>query len=295
MPPSPLVSVVMTVWNGEKFIGESVQSILGQTFTDFELIVVDDGSEDGTCALVESYQDSRLQLFRRPHEGIVSSANFGISQSRGKYIARLDADDLSLPKRLEMQVGVLEQHPSAVLCYTDIEIFGDLTELNEGGIFITDGGLVALKMCYGCYLVHSSVLYRKDAFQRAGRYLVKTPVAEDYSLFTRLIREGTFIGIPQKLVKYRRTLTSATYRHFDEMARIAKEISIEHIHAFLGIKSPMAECVFENLRHPPAKRHWRLWLFFCWTALRRPSSWNAEPLGWMFLQTLKMLFRNPAN
>jgi len=288
--PSPLVSVVMTVWNGERLVGESIDSILRQTFTDLELIVVDDGSTDGTCAVIESFRDPRLRLLKRPHQGIVSSANFGVSQARGKYIARLDADDLSLPDRLEWQVKAFCEKPETVLCYTDIEVFGDLTEWKKPGRFIADGGLIALKMCYGCPLTHSSVLYRKNAFERAGGYLLKTPVAEDYSLYTRLIRQGPFVGIPRKLVKYRRTSSSATFRHYDEMARIAREIGLEHMQAFLGVDASMAPSIFENLCLPPAKRNGRLWRYFCWMALRRPTTWGPEPLGWMFLQSLKALF-----
>jgi glycosyltransferase involved in cell wall biosynthesis len=287
----------MTVWNGEKLIRDSIDSIVSQTFTDLELIIVDDGSTDGTSAVIESYGDPRIRLLRRPHQGIVSSANFGISQARGKYIARLDADDLSLPERLEYQVAAICRKPETVLCYTDIEVFGNVFGLGRLPWFPTDGGLIAVKMCFGCPLTHSSVLYRKDAFERVGGYLQTTPVAEDYSLYSRLLREGPFIGVARKLVKYRREISSASasFRHSEVMGRIASEIGLEYTRYFLQMEAPLADRIFANLSLPFGKRNWRLWAMFCWAALRRPSSRGAQPLSWLLAQTIKIFLAGIAD
>src|ERR1700690_1943654 len=111
----PCISVVMPVWNGETFLREAIDSILSQTFADFELIIVDDGSTDGTAKILASYPDARLRVFRLDHAGIVVALNFGAAQARGTWIARQDADDISWPGRLEAQWKALQLNPHAVL------------------------------------------------------------------------------------------------------------------------------------------------------------------------------------
>src|SRR5712675_1535849 len=108
---SPAVSVVMPVWNGEEYLAESIDSILGQTFKDFELIVVDDGSTDRTLEILSSYGDKRLRVQRLDHGGIVLALNCGLNVAKGKWIARHDADDISLPHRLETQWRTVHDHP----------------------------------------------------------------------------------------------------------------------------------------------------------------------------------------
>ena len=112
----PLVTVLLPAYNSEAFVRESLQSILDQTFTDFELIVIDDASTDGTVALVKAFQDSRIRLVQKPHNtGYTDSLNNGIRLARGRYIARMDADDISLPHRFQKQVQFLDAHPDVAL------------------------------------------------------------------------------------------------------------------------------------------------------------------------------------
>jgi glycosyltransferase involved in cell wall biosynthesis len=118
---NPLVSVVMPVWNGEKYLAPAIAGILAQTFGDFEFIIVDDGSSDSTPAILQSYADPRIRVIRLDHVGIVTALNCGIAQARGAWIARQDADDISLPRRLEMQWAALARNPKAVLSHTDVE------------------------------------------------------------------------------------------------------------------------------------------------------------------------------
>jgi glycosyltransferase involved in cell wall biosynthesis len=289
MPSSPRVSVVMTVWNGEKHIAEAIDSILKQTYLDFELIVVDDGSTDGTCRVVETFQDPRVRLFRKPHCGIVPSANFGVSQARGTYIARLDADDISLPDRLGRQVEALERNPHAVLCYSDFQIFGeDAVPGRKPAHVARDSALVLIQMCYRCPFMHSSVLYRKDAFDQVGGYLERFPVAEDFNLFTRLIRVGPFVGLPLKLLKYRRHLGSTTFRRIEEMMRFDRDICVAHIQYFLKVDAAQADRIHQMLKSAFAKRPWGPWLSFCARVLRHPACWRPEPFAWLALQTCRM-------
>src|SRR5215831_13102998 len=126
MPDLPCVSVVLPVYNGEKYLAEALDSILQQTFNDYELIVIDDGSTDRSSAIIESYvkKDRRVIVHRQDNCGLIMSLNQGSSLARGKYIARMDADDVSLPQRLEKQLDYLEQRPDIGLLGTWIQDIG---------------------------------------------------------------------------------------------------------------------------------------------------------------------------
>jgi glycosyltransferase involved in cell wall biosynthesis len=292
MSKSPQVSVVMTVWNGEKHIAESIDSILRQTFQDLELIVIDDGSTDDTCRVVETFQDSRLHLIRRPHSGIVSSANYGVSQARGTYVARLDADDISLPDRLALQVDALERNPQAVLCYTDAAIFGE----GAAPLFKTvpvrrDPAILLIQMCFRCPVIHSTVLYRKSVFDQIGGYLDRYPVSEDFNLFIRLIRVGPFVGIPRILVNYRRHLGSISFHRLEEMKKFTQEICIDHMEYFLKVDATQAEEFYKMLWLAPGQRDWRCWLSFCARVLRHPACRGPESLAWMLVKMGRMVVR----
>src|SRR5947207_2234767 len=111
----PQVTVLMTVYNGERYLRPAMESILGQTFTDFEFLIIDDGSTDSSVAIIRSYHDPRIRLYVEPHRGFVSTLNRGLALARGRYIARMDADDLSDDRRLAVQVAFLDAHPRVVL------------------------------------------------------------------------------------------------------------------------------------------------------------------------------------
>ena len=293
MTSPPRVSIVMTVWNGEKYIAESISSVLNQTFRDLELIIIDDGSTDGTCAVVESFHDERIRLVRRPHEGVVPSANCGVSLAQAEYVARLDADDISLETRIARQVAALDAHPRAVLCYANIEVFGEtgLGSFSAGGPtarLARGRGLNLIQMCFRAPFVHSTVMFRLSAFRKIGGYLDKHP-CEDFSLFTRLIRVGDLVGIPQVLVRYRRHGGSATFRRMEDMKRFTREICLDHIHYFLGVPPAQAEMLYLMLGKPAGERPLGAWLFFCRRALRWPACWRPESLAWLLLQTLRVL------
>ena len=121
----PKVSVVMSVCNSEPFIRDAIKSILGQTFQDFEFIIINDGSTDGSLQIIQSYGDSRIRITSQENLGLTKSLNKGIGIARGEYIARQDADDISEPSRLEKQVAVLEQNRRAVLVSSNIRYFSE--------------------------------------------------------------------------------------------------------------------------------------------------------------------------
>ncbi|HAS7841575.1 TPA: glycosyltransferase family 2 protein, partial [Vibrio cholerae] len=124
---SPKISVVMSVYNGEKYLGEAIDSILKQTFSDFEFIIINDGSTDKTLEIIKSYmkKDDRIVLVSRENKGLIVSLNEGLDLAKGQYIARMDADDISIKSRFEKQIEFLDSNPDIGVCGTWVEVFGE--------------------------------------------------------------------------------------------------------------------------------------------------------------------------
>lgn len=204
---SSKISIVMSVYNGERYLQESVNSILNQTFSDFEFIIIDDGSTDGTWRILEKYasQDSRIVLVRNQKNiGLTRSLNKGLKLSSGKYIARQDADDISLPKRLEKEEKFLDEHPKVVLVsYSTEKIDSEGRSLgkfkNQG-----DPDFVAWHLLFYNYIMcHSQVMFRRDPVMDLGGYSEDRYYAQDYELWLRLVEVGDIVVLPETLVKWR--------------------------------------------------------------------------------------------
>lgn len=203
----PTVSVVMSVHNGERFLQEAVGSILAQTWSDFEFIVVDDASTDRTPAILDALHDPRIvRLRNEANLGLTKSLNRGLQQARGRYIARLDADDLSEPQRLARQVEYLEGHPEIVVLGTWT------TEIDENGReigaleIVPDPDFIAWELTRRNVVYQSSVLMRREQVLRLGGYDPAFPYAQDHDLWTRVIRAGGKVALlPEKLTRYRRS------------------------------------------------------------------------------------------
>lgn len=202
---SPRVSVVMGVYNGERWLHEAVDSVLGQTLDDFELIVIDDGSTDSTAEILEAYRDPRLRVTRQPQAGLTVSLNRLARQASAPLVARLDADDVALPERFARQVAFLDAHPEVGLLGTgchDVDPAGRALRTYrppEGDSEIRRA-LIRRNP-----FVHSSVMARRDALERAGFYDETLPVAQDYDLWVRLSRVTRMANLPEPLVLRRFT------------------------------------------------------------------------------------------
>ncbi|NTU77339.1 MAG: glycosyltransferase [Alphaproteobacteria bacterium] len=224
---SPCVSVVLPVYNGAAFVREAIDSILAQTLADFELIVIDDGSKDNTAEIVESVQDSRLRFFRQENRGLATTLNRGISLAHGKYIARQDHDDLSLPARFEKQVAYLEAHPDCALLGTRSTIWAGATPTGRGHDHPSDDAALRFLLLFDCPFVHSSVMLRRSAIVAEGGYTTdpaRQP-PEDYELWSRLARRHKLANLPDRLLIYRELPNSIvrTTRFQDKLARLCAE------------------------------------------------------------------------
>jgi glycosyltransferase involved in cell wall biosynthesis len=200
---APTVSVTMCVFNGEAFVGQAIESILGQTFADLELIVVDDGSTDGTAAVLAGYSDPRLQVLSKPHLGIPKARNHALSQARGEFIAVLDADDMAHPTRLAHQVDYLCQHPPIVVLgsgYLQVDLMRNRTlEIMPP----RTNDAIRRAMVTGNPICHSSAMIRRSALDRAGHYSESFSFSEDYELWSRLAQVGELCNLDEVLVTRR--------------------------------------------------------------------------------------------
>ena len=212
------VTVLMPVRNGEKYIKEAIDSVLNQTFKDFELLIIDDGSTDHTVDIVQSYSDKRIHLKRRTHNLIVN-LNEGLQLSSGAYIARMDADDIMHTERLRIQFKRMELNPELTVCGTWAKVFNDNGTENsiiKGGHNLITNPTVEL--LHHNMLVHPSVMIRKDFISRNNIKYKNYQYVEDYKLWFDIAKaEGTFFIEPQELLFVRRNDSQVTINNKEEM------------------------------------------------------------------------------
>jgi glycosyltransferase involved in cell wall biosynthesis len=195
----PKVSVLLPVYNCEKYISETIQSLLNQTFEDFEILVIDDCSKDSTIEIVESFDDKRIQLFKKEkNTGYTNSLNYAISIAKGEYIARMDGDDICMPNRFEKQVEFLDANTNIILCGSAIQIIGQNTILRHP----SSHDEIKVKLCFGNAFYHPSVMGRISVFKENAYYSQFEP-AEDYNLWTRLVFKGELANLEEVLLLYR--------------------------------------------------------------------------------------------
>lgn len=214
---SPTITVLMPVFNAEKYIGQAIESILGQTFQDFELVIIDDGSTDHSAEKVTAYDDHRIRFFKNERNlGLVYTLNRGIEISRGHYIARMDADDISLPDRLSLQVQFLDTHPAISTIGTNM-IFVDADgkglrtphwNVPENSVVIHWWLLMGL-----CGVNHPTVMVRTDTYRKLNGYDSDFIHCEDYELWLRCCRETKIANLAQACLMYRMHSSNVTSVH----------------------------------------------------------------------------------
>jgi len=191
------------VYNGEQFLAQAIDSILNQTFTDFELIVINDGSTDGTDEVLTSYHDSRLRIYTQDNQGIPRSRNRALSLSRGDYIAVMDADDISLPDRLERQVDFLNTHLEIGVLGTACRFVDKLNRRVWNHRPPLSDEEIRRHLIRGSPFIHTSVTMRKSVLEAVGGYNEDYPYILDYELFVRLAQVTRLANLPGVLVVYR--------------------------------------------------------------------------------------------
>jgi glycosyltransferase involved in cell wall biosynthesis len=226
-PHGPKVSVVLPVWNAERYLAGAIESVLAQTFTDFELLIVDDGSTDGSAALIRRYRDRRIRRIENEKNlGVTRSLNLGLELARGRYVARMDADDLCAPERLERQVAFLDAHPGVALVASRARWVDALGA--EIGVIDTpaDGETLRRRLRRGNWIVHGTVMMRAEAVRALGGYNESMERAEDYDLWLRLSERHQIAALPALLYTWRDHGGSVSRRHLEQQSQIAERAQL---------------------------------------------------------------------
>jgi glycosyltransferase involved in cell wall biosynthesis len=224
----PEVSVVMPVYNAERFLGAAVDSIRAQTFTSFELIAVDDGSTDSSRVILEQYRmkDSRIVLLEQKHRGIVAALNAGIARARGAFIARMDADDISLPRRIAAQVAFLREHDDVAACGCQLRSIADGPRYTHR--YETRHDDIICNLPFISPMPHAATVFRKRIIPDHGEFYRDIyPNSEDYDLWIRLARSVRFANLPSVLYLYRQHPAQVTKSRPDKQRELRRMLLAE--------------------------------------------------------------------
>ncbi|GHV70961.1 hypothetical protein FACS189420_4200 [Bacteroidia bacterium] len=207
------ISVVLAVYNGELYLKEAIDSILSQTFKDFEFIIVNDGSTDSTAEIILACDDPRIVYIENEvNKGLIFSLNLGLSLSRGKYIARMDADDIALPKRLQVQYDFMESHPEIGLCGSIVEAFYEGTQKKIVVQFPEDDKSIRVYAYFQSPFCHPTVMFRKEIITKYNMEYPKAfHRAEDYALWIEMLKYTQTYNIQSVLLHYRKHEGSETW------------------------------------------------------------------------------------
>lgn len=206
MVENPEISILMSVYNGDVFVTEAVESILGQTFTDFEYIIIDDASTDKTSEILAQYaaQDPRIRIFKNEKNmGLTASLNLGLVHAKGKYIARMDSDDLSLRERLMTQYWFMEEHPPVVAVGSAVVVIDEQgRQLGEKSLAISTEEIKS-KMLFNNQFIHSTLFLKADVLKESGGYNETFKKSQDYELMLRLSSRYPVVNLKEKLLQFR--------------------------------------------------------------------------------------------
>lgn len=260
----PVISVVLPVYNAGRYLAQAVESVLAQTFRDFELIAVDDGSTDNSRALLETFarRDPRVRVISRPNTGIVGALNDGLAAARGRYIARMDGDDVADPERFARQAAALDAAPDCVALGSAVRFIDP--EGRPLKIYRPPAGHNAIRdelsWGNGGALVHPAVVFRRDALEACGGYRQEFIFIEDLDLYVRLLRFGRLANLPDVLLSYRQHPRSVNHRIGDRSALTARIIA--PLRSEMGLPPMPAEAIAAAIAFPAGiaacRRRWAL-------------------------------------
>ena len=239
MKALPKVTVLLCVFNGEPYLTSSIHSILNQTFSDFELLIINDGSTDGTLNIIQSFNDTRIRLINNnKNQGLISCLNQGIEAAQGVFLARHDSDDLAINDRLEKQVHYLDSNSKAVLVGTWLSLIDKNGFELEQWKYPEHPHLVRWAMLFDSPVGHSSVMFRTEVARELGGYSENHKYAEDFEFWSRMSKTGEIVNIPQILQQYRIHSESVSSQKNEAQEKMRIMISTanikEYVHEELG-------------------------------------------------------------
>ncbi|MBD1847853.1 glycosyltransferase [Cyanobacteria bacterium FACHB-63] len=272
----PEISVIIPVLNGEKTIQETIQSVLNQTLTDLEVIVINDGSQDSTLSVVSRITDPRVKVFCYKNAGLSTSRNRGIAHATGEYVSFLDADDLWTPDKLKAQYEALQANPQAAVAYSWVDYIDETGKFFYPGNHITANGYIYERMLLHNLLENgSNPLVRKQAFAEVGDFDPTLTSAEDWDMWLRLSARYDFVAVPIPQVLYRRSthsMSTNTLKMETESLRMLEKAfsqapaSLQHLKKH-SLSLLYRYLTFNSLGSAPSRQDGLLAVRFLWNAI----------------------------
>lgn len=202
---APKITVLMPVYNGEKYLRDAIESVLNQTYKNFEFIIINDGSTDNSRVIIESYSDNRIILINnKSNIKLIKSLNMGLEIAKGKYVARMDCDDICSPDRLCKQLSFLEKNRDVCLIGSNFKLIDSSGKFISNFLFPQNHNLLCWSLCFYSPICHPSVMFRKDVVCSIGGYNMKCLHAEDYDLWYRLSKNNKIANLPDFLLYLRK-------------------------------------------------------------------------------------------
>lgn len=233
---SPLISVLLPVYNGAAYLEDAIQSILSQTYDNFELIIINDGSTDETVAVIQKFNDPRIRYYTQKNQGLAATLNRAVHLANGVYLARQDQDDISFPRRFEKQVTFLESHPNHGMVGTWAEIWEGARKTERVHKHPAESLILKYELLFDNPFVHSSIMIRKTVLETVGLYstdMSRQP-PEDYELWSRVARKFEVANIPEILHVYREVPSSMSRVGPNPFLDRVVNISTENLAHVLG-------------------------------------------------------------
>jgi glycosyltransferase involved in cell wall biosynthesis len=283
---APKVTVLMAVYNGERYLRDAIDSILRQTFTDFEFIIVDDGSKDGSRDIILFYcGDPRVRLIDNPSNvGLTRSLNRGLALARGTLVARQDADDISYPQRLARQVSFMDSHPGTALLGTQVRHIGKDGRPNRAAEWekaVTDLG-IRWQTLFDSPFVHASVMFRTDMVREGlGGYDERFATSQDYELWSRIVACQSVANLPEALLDFRSHPGSVSKRYTDANVRMVEGVILDNVRRYLG-----EDDAFDEWPH--------LWVRIVNAAILGPDDSSGRAVDLIASMYARFVERNPA-
>lgn len=246
----PLVSVILPAYNAEKYISEAIESILSQTLESFELIIIDDCSDDSTSEIVATYsrKDPRIKYLRNDKNlNIGGSLNRGIESAKSDFVARMDADDVSLPNRLKFQYEALANNPNVAVIGANIQVIDERGKIIGDRRYPTSSKSLKRVMFRYSPFAHPVVMFRKKCFEEFGGYDASKSPSEDLDLWFKLGTKYNFMSIPEPLLKYRVFLDSSSNKKLRRVERLTLQLRFNAVKN-LGYKISLVDLLYNILQ-----------------------------------------------
>jgi len=219
----------MSVYNGDKYLKESIISILNQTLANFKFVIINDASTDNSLDIIKNFSDPRIKLINNSQNiGLTKSLNIGLKECQGKYIARIDTDDLALPNRLQVQYDFMEANPNIALCGSNSELINENGEIIGQKKKVTNPLHIKFKIIFTNPFLHPSLFFRKDIIKQYNEEFL---YAQDYELTSRLIQNHSLTNIPETLIKYRVSNNSITENKNSRQIQLSNALKISTTNA----------------------------------------------------------------